>query len=50
MTICHSIADFRQNILSLDDLASGISEMAELKQQVSRNFTHLPSFDGGWRL
>ncbi|POI22218.1 hypothetical protein CIB84_014035, partial [Bambusicola thoracicus] len=27
--------DFRQNILSLDDLASDISEMAELKQQGS---------------
>ncbi|OXB73096.1 UNVERIFIED_CONTAM: hypothetical protein H355_012021, partial [Colinus virginianus] len=33
VTICHSIADFRQNILSLDDLASEISEAAELKLQ-----------------
>uniref|UniRef100_A0A8C9FJU3 Chromosome 19 open reading frame 44 n=1 Tax=Pavo cristatus TaxID=9049 RepID=A0A8C9FJU3_PAVCR len=28
-----NVADFRQNILSLDDLASDISEMAEFKQQ-----------------
>eukprot|EP00076_Gallus_gallus_P011485 XP_004948993.1 uncharacterized protein C19orf44 homolog isoform X1 [Gallus gallus] len=42
--------DFRQNILSLDDLASGISEMAELKQQgtdiqISRETNRNPKKD-----
>lgn len=55
MVVCHSIADFRLNILSLDDLASNItSEIAVLKQKVSRNsilvhISVLPSFGEGWR-
>lgn len=55
MAVCRSIADFRLNILSLDGLASNTtSEMAELKQKVSRNsmlvhISGLPLFGEGWR-